>query len=421
MPEIINDSSNLEAAIAPFIDAANTTKWKHALNILYLNGAVLETLEGTGIPCLISQTGSAEAAEESIDLLTGKSQTRLIPLIVDFTKLFLPKILHALRQASREATENPDNTQATLVATKVVMDIMPELEKHEKTITKLLLQGSFTISDLIAAGLFKTLTEMRTNQTSCGIKEKDYEHMINALSKLDVIEPKLQISLCPKCANYQLTISTCPTTKVTCPKCGENWTTQTIYMFKVQLSKIKSENQDLPLFISSYLKFKTSFSTIIGEIRIYPNAEVKIPIATNNQKTVEIDVYIPDFHIGIECKAYLNSTIPMPTQRLNGMTGDIMEKHVRKYIKIGIERIFLVTNLPENHAQKLESALKSSLENQNIKVKALHVIPGKIDTLLQFLNKLASTITKKTASFIEGNKPEIDSSQKDDKMMEKLL
>ena len=401
MSEIVSESSSLEAVIFPFIDVANTTRWRHALNILYLNGAVLETLEGTGIPCLISQTGSTEAAEDSIDLLTGRSQTRLTPLIIDFAKLFLPKLLHLVRQTKRETTGNPDNTQSTLFAIKVAMEIVPELEKQEKTITKLLLQGAFTISDLIAAGLFKTLTEMRTSQTSCGIKERDYENMINALSKLDVIEPKLQVSLCLKCANYQLTISTCPTTKLTCPKCGENWTTQTIYMFKGQLSKIKAENQDLPLFISSYLKFKTSLSTIIGEIRIYPNAQVRIPTSTNTQETAEIDIYIPDFQIGIECKTYTDPTSPMTTQRLHGMKGDIIKKHVKKYLNIGIEHIFLATNLSENHAQKLENALQTFLRNQNIKVKTLKVIPGKIDALLQFLNWLANRITRRTASPVE--------------------
>jgi hypothetical protein len=50
MSEIIKDSSSLEATITPFIDAANTRNWKHALDILHLNGAVLETPEGTGIP-----------------------------------------------------------------------------------------------------------------------------------------------------------------------------------------------------------------------------------------------------------------------------------------------------------------------------------------------------------------------------------
>jgi len=413
MPEIVSDCSSLEPAIAPFIDAANTTKWKHALNIIYLNGAVLETVEGTGIPCLISQTGSAEATEESIDLLVGKSQTKLMPLIIDAAKLFLPKLLYTAKKASAETTENPDNTEAALVATKVVMETMPELEKLQKEAPKLLLKGAFSIPDLIAAGLFKTLTEMRTNQTSCGIKEKDYENMINALSRLDVIEPILQASICPKCTNYQLTISPCPTAKLTCPKCGENWATQMIYMFKGQLSKIKAENQDLPLFISNYLKFKTSPSTMFGEIRIYPNAQVK-NTTTSKQETVEVDVYIPDFKVGIECKAYSDPTSPMTTQRLNGMTGDIIEKHAKKYINIGIEYIFLATNLPENQAQKLENALKTSMENQNIKVKTLKVIPRKIDTLLQFLNGLATQITNKIASFPEENTPKIDSSQKEE-------
>lgn len=421
MPEIVSDCSSLESAIAPFIDAANTTKWKHALNIIYLNGAVLETVEGTGIPCLISQTGSAEATEESIDLLVGKSQTRLMPLIIDAAKLFLPKLLYTAKKASAETTENPDNTEAALVATKVVMETMPELEKLQKEAPKLLLKGAFSIPDLIAAGLFKTLTEMRTNQTSCGIKEKDYENMINALSRLDVIEPILQASICSKCTNYQLTISPCPTSKLTCPKCGENWTTQTIYMFKGQLSKIKAENQDLPLFISNYLKFKTSPTTMFGEIRIYPNAQVKN--TTSKQETVEIDVYIPDFKIGIECKAHSDPTSPMTTQRLNGMTGDIIESHFKKYIKIGIERIFLVTNLPENHAQKLENALKTSMKSQNIKVETLRVIPGKIDTLLQFLNYLADAITKRRTGFLGEKEPEIEEieiSKEDDEKMEKL-
>jgi len=393
MPEVIRDSSNLEPVVASLIDAANTTKWKHALNILYLNGAVLETLEGTGIPCLISQTGSAEATEDSIDLLAGKSQTKLIPLLIDFGKLVLPKILYATKEAGQEIAEDMNDTQAALITAKVTMEIMPEMEKIQKEIPKFLLKGAFAAPSLIAAGLFKTLTEMRINQTNCGIKEKDYENMINALSKLGVIEPIIQISICPKCANYQLTISTCPTTKNICPKCGENWTTQTIYMFRGQFSKIKTENQDLPLFISSYLKFKTSLSTIIGEIRVYPNAHVKIPTATSNRE-VEIDVYIPDYRMGIECKTYTDSTSPMTNQRLHGITGDIIEKHIKKYRQVGIEHIYLITNLQENQTQKIENTLKASLQNRNIKVKTLKVIPGKIDTLLQFLNTLANQITK---------------------------
>jgi len=397
MPEIVKDSSSLEAAIAPFIDAANTKNWKHALNILYLNGAVLEIPEGTGIPCLTSQNGLAEGVEESIDLLVGRSQTKLLPIAIDFIR---PLILKLSKVTRGEPAENAESSEIPAIdLAKMITNLMPEFERLQETTPKLFLRGAFSISDLIAAGLFKTLAEMRTSQTSCGIKEAEYERMIDALSRLDVIQPILQVSICPKCANYMLTVSACPPSNTKCPKCGENWTTQTIYMFKGQLSKIKAENQDLPLFISSYLKQKTSFSTIFGEIRIYPNAHIEIQ-TTTNKETVEIDVYIPDFKIGIECKTQTDPTTPMTTDRLGGMTGDIVNKHIKKYVKTGIENIFIVTNLPQAQAQKLETALKASIEDQRIALKALQVIPGNIETLLQFMDKLANKITKRTSKLL---------------------
>lgn len=292
MFKIIKDSSSLEAAISPFIDAANTKNWKHALNIFYLNGSVLEIPEGTGTPCLICLKGTIEGTEESIDLLIGRSQTRLMPLIIGILKMFLPKLIYSAKETLPETTVNSNEAQNTAALGKIAMDVMPELEKLQSTGPKLLLRGAFSISDLIAAGVFKTLTEIRVAQTSCGIRETAYENMIDALLRLDVIEPILQVSICSKCTNYQLTISTYPTIKTTCPKCGENWTNQTIYMFKGQLGKIKAENKDLPLFISSYLKHKTSVSTIFGEIRIYPNAHIETQTSTNKE-IVEIDVYLP--------------------------------------------------------------------------------------------------------------------------------
>jgi hypothetical protein len=414
LSKVIRDSSSLEAAIAPFIDAANTKNWKHALNIFYLNGAVLEIPEGTGIPSLISQKGTIEGIEESIDLLLGRSQTRLMPLIIDIAKMFLPKLIYSAKETLPETNDNQDEAQNTAVLSKIAMDMMPELEKLQSTGPKLLLRGAFSISDLIAAGVFKTLTEMRTAQTSCGIKETDYEHMVDALSRLDVIEPILQVSICPKCTNYQLTVSTCPTVKTTCSKCGENWTTQTIYMFEGQLSKVKAENQDLPLFISSYLKQKTSFSTIFGEIRIYPNAHVEIQ-TTSNKEVVEIDVYIPDFKIGIECKTQTDPTTPMTKDRLGGMTGDIINKHIKKYVKASIETIFIVTNLPQTQAQKLETSLKGSVKEQGIKLKAVQVIPGNVETLLQFLNELGAKMTNRTAKLMENSETEIDKAEEIDR------
>jgi hypothetical protein len=173
-------------------------------------------------------------------------------------------------------------------------------------------------------------------------------------------------------------------------------------VFKGQLSKIKAENQDLPLFISSYLKQKTSISTIFGEIRIYPNAQVETQ-TTPNKENAEIDVYLPDFKIGIECKTQTDPTTPMTKDRLGGMTGDIVNKHIKKYANASIENIFIVTNLRQNQAQKLEMSLKTSTKDQNIDLKTLQVIPGNIEILMQFLDKLANKLAKRTTKLFTSN------------------
>jgi len=409
LSKVIRDSSNLDTVITPFVDAANSKNWKHALNILYLNGAVLEIPEATSTPCLVSQVGTAEATDNSLDLLASRSQTRLMPLIIDIAKLFIPRLLSSSREIGHAKLEATSVDQSVGELSKIAIDMSPELEKLRSLGPKLFLRGAFSISDLIVASLFKTITEIRNGQTSCGIKEADYERMVEALSRLDVVEPILQISVCSKCANYQFTVSTCPAVRLACPKCGENWTTQTVYMFKGQLSKIKAENQDLPLFISGYLKHKTSFTMIFGETRIYPNAQIETQTPAGKE-TVEVDVYIPDFHIGIECKSYTNPETVMTKDRLHGMAGDIVENHVKKYAIAGIEHIFIITNLPENQGQKLEKAISSLLENQNVKLETIRVIPGRIEALLQFLNGLAETITQRT-KLVNNSEPETDEIQ----------
>jgi hypothetical protein len=90
----------------------------------------------------------------------------------------------------------------------------------------------------------------------------------------------------------------------------------------------------------------------------------------------------------------------MTKDRLGGMTGDIINKHIKKYVRAGAESIFIATNLPPTQAQKLETVLKASAEDQHIALKTLQVIPGNIETLLQFLDKLANKITKRTSKLL---------------------
>ena len=94
--DVQRESSSLEVYVDPYIDASNTQKWKHVLRILYLNGAVLQAHDNFKTPCLISQVGSIKSVEKSMDLLSGKSKKKLLPLVVNAARMFLPKLLESI-------------------------------------------------------------------------------------------------------------------------------------------------------------------------------------------------------------------------------------------------------------------------------------------------------------------------------------
>jgi len=382
MTEIAKNASSLEPVVAPLIDATNTTRWRRALAILYMNGDALEIPGNTKIPCLVGVKGPpAEKAKDSIELLMGRAKTQIIPLIKEF---IMPHISALLSKFGGIATEIEDDPHRTIV--NMLADTMIRKQDEVQAMTvKLLLRGAFAIPSITAAGLFQALEEIRAGQATCTIGGTDYDGLVESLLRLGLIEPKLQVSICPECSNYQITISPCPTNKTTCPSCGGEWATRTIYMFKSPYDKVKAQNQDLPLFISSYLKLRTTLTNITEKPEIHPNAELR-----KEDTAAEVDVYIPRIKMGIECKVYHNPNSPMTTSRL-GIAGNL-RKQLENYAKLGLTHIIIVTNLPEHHAKKIEEKLQEHPETPE--VDKIEVIPGNTDKLLQFLDELAQQLLK---------------------------
>lgn len=395
LTEVRRESSSLEIHVNPYIDAANTDKWKHVLRILYLNGAVLRTHEDFKVPCLISQVGSIKEVEKSMDLLSGKAKAKLMPLIVNVARIFLPKLLESVFQGGLSVDSDPEQLDSATM--KALVKIVPELERQRQTLMGMMIDGALTIADLVVVGFFKGLSDLRSNHVLSGISEDKYENMIDGLRRLAVVEPKLQVSLCPECMNYELTISRYPSHKETCPRCGTRFTSQTLYMFKDSLGNLKSQNSDLPLFISSYLKFRLASSMLTAIPEIYPEAEVTFSTGTEGEAAsrVEIDVYIPSFSIGMECKTFEVPFAPMTTERANGIVGNLM-KQLRKYVKAGTLEFFLITNLPDRNLGKVRQALEIALRNSQLPLRDFKVVPGDVDALLNFLNGLADRMAKVT-------------------------
>ncbi|MCL5949956.1 MAG: hypothetical protein M1490_05710 [Candidatus Bathyarchaeota archaeon] len=358
-----------------------------------INGTVLVAAENFKTPCLISQVGSIENIQKAIELLNAKGNANIIPLLTDAVKSFAPNIMVELKKFKSMNVENGAGSDV-LAKAAVVTAFLPTLEKASNTITGMVVEGAFKFSDLAAVWLITTLGKFRKNQIISGISDQDYELMLDDLRRLELIEPKLQVSLCPECLNYELTISKYPSMRKTCPRCGNSVVVTTLYLFKDQLGSIKSRNEDLPLFISAFLRQKLSLSAFVGgDIGIYPLEQILLDDEENSK--VEIDVRIPKLKFGIECKLAEVPVAPMTEQRANSIASNLLSQ-MRKYVKVGITDIAVVTNLPKENLERMNSALKIQLGNSPLPVNYA-LVSGDIDELLVFLNSVADRINKAVA------------------------
>jgi hypothetical protein len=82
----------------------------------------------------------------------------------------------------------------------------------------------------------------------------------------------------------------------------------------------------------------------------------------------------------------------MTEQRANSIASNLLSQ-MRKYVKVGITDIAVVTNLPRENLEKMNSALKTQLGNSPLPVNYV-LISGNIEELTGFLNGLAERISK---------------------------
>jgi len=195
----------MESAIKPLLEAANTQHWRDALNILYLSGHVAALSEEFQLPCLVRASGPYDEIDLSMDLLKGKSTVAITPLVKEFIRMFLSRFIAIYRKDEvLTAIKEEKEERLTML---IITEFMPEFNKFKNEIAQLLIQGSSTISDMIAIGFFNALFEIRDKYIRSTLDEDEYESMIDALIRLNLLEARLQISLCPECANYQVIIS----------------------------------------------------------------------------------------------------------------------------------------------------------------------------------------------------------------------
>ena len=123
-----------------------------------------------------------------------------------------------------------------------------------------------------------------------------------------------------------------------------------------------------------------------GEPTIYPMADLTSPSGDH----VEIDVFLPEYQLGIECKAFEDCFAPLTENRVNSIIGRLVPQ-IKRYESVGVTTLGVVTNLPADAASRLASVLQSELLRQQIRAKVVF-IEGTPEKLLAWLDELAGAI-----------------------------
>jgi len=364
--EFEKSAVDLVPKIKPFLTAAGTPSYQNALKILLTNESVL-FYENFHQIVLVKASGAKDKAKKTMELIQSESGLEMGELRREITSQILsPEKLLALLQPVIARGDYRDDESMTL---QMIAQLRKEIGPAFSTLVGpvFMRKGAKPFAQGVAVAFAREFLAVEEKQKQA--MGKDYEDVVQNACKLEIVEPLLEVGICHNCKNWRLTLSEYPERQLQCPYCQEEWLDITLLVFKDFYQELKKQNKDLPIFISAYLKSKATHP-----ISVYPLVPIK-------EKRGDIDVYVRESAVGIECKCFQDPHV-ITRNKLDSEAGNI-KKQVEQYFKIGLKRVILVTNLSEPDSERLHKILKEKY-SQDVKV-----LSGEIDQLLKALTELA--------------------------------
>lgn len=381
-----DNSAADEATVRPLVHAALTAGWKPAINLLYFHGTLLELSEEVGIPILVSVRGNTEGLDQVSELFKARTSSEAMRILRSWIKEIVPLVLQSVQEAG------PDAVSVSGIAATLGAQAAKSGGPHARIIQDMLRKGfedAVTFSGGLSAIIFEFLLAKRTAYLTNVMPEAEYERMVQQLSKLGIVEPRLEVSICAHCHNHYVVVSGFPSTPKTCTKCGFPWVTVELFVFRESFSRIELGSSLMALFISAYLREKVNAQSPMLDLEVYPNAIFQ----ANGKTAAEVDVYVPRSATGYECKAFEDVFAPLTTNRIGSVTGRVLGQ-INLYLSLGIRNIVIATNLPANGAQRIQRELLKKLGVDQTKPASLVVLPGNPESLIKHLDEVSAVLAK---------------------------
>lgn len=310
---------------------------------------------------------------------TGKERLAIIEVIRNNQDEAREAIQLALKK--RQKYVKPSNNTISAINNSEVLQFAKKIFSGGMLGTMQLSSG--IVSKDFIEGVTADLLEQYLSKHQSQHSFFDNTKILNQLSniKLKLIEPWLQASVCGKCHNFELLLSSYPKKAATCSQCERDMFTVRIYKIDASYERHKLENKDLPLFIKSYMTNKR------------PDIEVHVTYKMNKKEGSsilgDIDVYIPIMKLGIECKLFVN---PYPQgNQFDTYQGELSSIFL-KYADYGLNRLIGITNLSQKDAANMERSLKLQLEKEGWGGTSVRIGHFSLENLLSVLDEELSLI-----------------------------
>lgn len=385
--KVISHLASQESVVLPLVHAVGAKNWRTAAKILFVNSSILATSSNSSWLLLAKAASTPSGTQEVMELHTARGRAVIARLLRVVLPYFIPKMMDGCGEFFKtveDPTKASKDDKRKFVAALIGNNLeSPEFEQFLKQFAP----SAPDVMNFCAAMVLEWIrgkTELQHR-----VVGQDHQLMVDQLVKLELAQPWLRASVCQSCLGQEVALSNYHASSELCGKCGKPWFLGEVFLLRPEFEAVKKQNQDLPLFMASYIR-----QSSLGEVEIYPEA-----LVDTGMERIQVDVLVPEFHIGMECKVYADNHV-VTNQKTQSIAGDLA-RHARGYAKAAIREYWACTNLSEGHAGEVEQALKRELSTDASAPTNVKVLPGSLETLLAHLDGLIQRLAEKYESDLQ--------------------
>ncbi len=392
-----------ESIIEPFLVASYSKSTMALLKLLFMPHSLFQASpEVYGLLVLPEVKGEENKGYDLVkELIKSRTKYKLEKIFVPFMELMgkIVKEASVLVVVNVKEGEQLDEIE---MSTKVMSFVTTKMKEYEKEFPSIISRVAIPFLQSIMGGLSIVLADYILEKWRMLNKfESEYSDILSIMKKLGIVQPLLQIIVCPHCSLTSFTISDAIIDASYCPRCGKRPLIATLYILNENLAKLKQAHEDIVYFIATYLKYKS--------LEIYPLSIPTIKVKHYVKGQFEVDVYVEELSYGIECKVF-DFVGAVTRERIENWLRELKLK-IDSYASADVKHMLIVTNLEENITKVLKTRLNEYINEKGYNIKLDEILGANPEKLLEKLNDIAM---KTSEAVQEKIKKEVEARIKDE-------